>query len=489
MSLRGCWSWRVRIAVVVALTCSVVGVGAAGHSSTAAAGNVEEQALAALGHDELRSPGSLPDPSQLPGTDELPGIDHIVVLMMENHTYDNILGMLGRGDGFTIGLNGRPTATNPYPDGSVQHAFHMPTTCQLHARPSNEWSASHNAFDDGRNDGFVRTNISPAIPEPVGGVAMGYWSGVDLPFTYSLARTFPIGDRWFASTLDQTIPERRYLIAGTSAGNTDDFGTGVGNVVPDVGFAIPALTIFDELDAFGISWTDYAQDYPLGATANVFPVTDGVQEAIKQKTFDQFFGDAAAGTLPSFSLLDPNFGTESQENPQNIVVGEAMMSRVVQALGASPQWSHSLLVITYDEGGGYYDHVPPPVALAPDLIPPITQPGESSYDGFARYGFRVPSIVVSPYSKPGAVTHVLHDHTSVLAMIERKWNLPALTYRDANANDLTDFLSMGALADQQPTFPTLPALDAPGDTPGALACSQTGPGVVPPPGSVTPAAG
>jgi phospholipase C len=225
----------------------------------------------------------------------------------------------------------------------------------------------------------------------------------------------------------------------------------------------------------------------MGATSNVFPATDGPHEAVQQKTFDQFFTDAAAGTLPSVSLLDPNFGTESQENPQNIVVGEAMMSRVVNALGASPSWLHSLLVITYDEGGGYYDHVPPPVALAPDSIPPITQPGESSYDGFARYGFRVPSIVVSPYSKPRGVTHVVHDHTSIPAMIERKWNLPALTYRDANANDLTDFLNLHALARQRPTFPVLPALAPPGDTPAALGCSSPGPNDIPPPGSVTPA--
>jgi phospholipase C len=129
--------------------------------------------------------------------------------------------------------------------------------------------------------------------------------------------------------------------------------------------------------------------------------------------------------------------------------------------------------------------VPPPAAIPPDLIPPLVQPGESRYEGFARYGFRVPSVVVSPYARPGYVSHVLYDHTSVLAMIERKWNLPALTYRDANANDLTDFLDLSALAARRPTFPRLPALAAPGNTPAALACSAAGPGTIPPPGSVT----
>jgi phospholipase C len=144
-----------------------------------------------------------------------------------------------------------------------------------------------------------------------------------------------------------------------------------------------------------------------------------------------------------------------------------------------------LFVLVYDEHGGYYDHVPPPPALAPDLIPPIVQLGESTYDGFARYGFRVPAVVVSPYAKRDHVSHVLHDHASILALIERKWNLPALTYRDANANDLTDFLDLTALTRRRPTFPRLPRLAAPGNTPAALACSVTGPGTIPPPGSIS----
>ena len=161
------------------------------------------------------------------------------------------------------------------------------------------------------------------------------------------------------------------------------------------------------------------------------------------------------------------------------------MSQVVQALGASPLWKSTLLLLMYDEHGGYYDHVPPPSAIPPDAIPPLVQPGESLYDGFARYGFRVPSVVVSPYAKRHHVSHVVYDHTSVLALLERKWNLPALTYRDANANDLTDFLDLGALESGHPTFAELPPLAAPGDTAARLACSTTGPGTIPPPGSIS----
>ncbi len=146
-----------------------------------------------------------------------------------------------------------------------------------------------------------------------------------------------------------------------------------------------------------------------------------------------------------------------------------------------------MLVLTYDEHGGYYDHVPPPVALAPDSLPPVVVAGESTYDGFERYGFRVAGLIVSPYSRPRYISHTVFDHTSVLALVERKWNIPAMTYRDANANDLTDLIDPIALAFRRPIFPELPPLAPAGDTPEALACSTSGPGTIPPPGSITPA--
>jgi len=405
-----------------------------------------------------------------------------VVLALENHSFDNILGMLGRGDGFTLGANGRPTATNPYPDGRIQHAFRMPTTCQLSSGPSQTWLASHNSYDKGKMDGFVRTRSNVLESSIVGGVAMGYWTGADLPFTYSLARTFPIGDRWFCSVLGQTYPNRRYLIAGTSAGMTDDVGTSDLSLVVPVGG-----TLFNLLDKYGISWENYVALFPVGATPELYPVNDTIPELFHHKGLDDFFSDAAAGSLPSFSFIDENYLTNSQENPQNIVAGEALLAQVVHAIGSSPLWPKTLFILLYDEHGGYYDHVPPPAAIPPDSVAPLIEPGEGAYDGFARYGFRVPSVVVSPYAKSDYVTHVVHDHTSVLATIERKWNLPALTYRDANANDVTDFLDLPALAAGKPVFPRLPALAAPGDSKAALACSSTGPGTVPPPSSISPA--
>jgi len=155
-----------------------------------------------------RKPGSLPNPHLPEGTDTLPAIEHVIVLMMENHSFDNYLGMLGRGDGFRL-RHGVPKASNDDDAGNPVAAFHMPSTCQLDGHPGQNWNASHLSYDRGRNDGFVRAS---------GPVAMGYWTGDDLPFYYALARTFPLCDRWFGSCLAQTYPNRRFLLAGTAAG-------------------------------------------------------------------------------------------------------------------------------------------------------------------------------------------------------------------------------------------------------------------------------
>ena len=458
-------------------------------------GSNQRAALAALGRTSLRTPGSLPNPSLAPGIDTMPGIEHIVVLMMENHSYDNLFGMLpsSRTNGVANGGFDLTSATNPRPDGLVQHTFRMPATCQLPSTPSQEWTTAHDAYHGGKNDGFVTAPISFTDSTPVGPVAMGYWTGADLPFIYSLAETFPIADQWFCSLLGQTDPNRRYLIAATSSGMTDDTsiptsvsgieGLGVSKAEQDVLLAVPAAgTIFDLLSAFGISWADYTASYPTGTTAELYPVNDAALTQLYEKPVTQFAADCASGSLPQFSLIDPNFSTQSQENPQDISVGEAFMAGVVEAIGSNPKtWASTLLIINYDEHGGYYDHVPPPPALAPDLIGPVVQPGQSTYDGFNRYGFRVPALVASPYAVPGGVSHVVHDHASILAMVERKWNLPALTYRDANANDLTDLLDMNALAKGKPNFATLPALASP----GASNCPAGWQNIIPPPGSVT----
>ena len=425
----------------------------------------------------VRKPGSLPYPHLPEGTDTIPQIRHIIVLMMENHSYDNKFGMLQRpgADGFTLGTDGLPLATNRYANGNYQHAFHMPTTCQLSGFPSQTWQDSHIQYNKGKNDGFVKSGSGP--------VSMGYWDGTDQPFYYSMASVFPIGDRYFCSVLGQTYPNRRYLISATSLGMVDDS-------IPNVNAYPKNGTIFDKLDNAKVSWKDY---YSTSSTLELYPklffrwvkkraVPIG-HPATSTKAATGFFADAAAGKLPGFSLLEPNFDTQSEEDPQNIAVGEQFAASVINAVMSSPSWPHTLLIWNYDEHGGYYDHVPPPAALAPDDIRPMPPKGQHHYTGFHQYGFRVPMAVVSPWAKADYVSHQVMDHTSVLALAEHKWNLPAMTYRDANAWPMLDMVDLSERTFLKPPTLTAPLLDT---DPSANACSTTGPGTIPPPGSVTP---
>jgi phospholipase C len=375
----------------------------------------------------------------------LPKIQHIVVVMMENHSFDDHFGMLGRGDAYKLDSSGKPIDANPMTDGRLLKAFHMPSTCQLPSSPGQDWVASHTSFDNGRNDGFVRAS---------GPVAMGYWDSTDIPFYYALGKTFPVCDRYFGSVQAQTYPNRRFLIAGTASGTVSTDPSNLSKFPPANG------TILDRLHAHGITWKDYASDLPGIAVilGNLTTFKSNVS------TVDQFLVDAKAGALPSVSFVDPRFGAsglaapaESEEDPDDIAYGENFVAKVINAVFQSPNWKNTMLIYTYDEHGGYYDHVAPPPAVKPDNIAPgVDKPGiTGAYD---HYGFRVPTVVVSPFSKPDYVSHQVYDHTSILKLIETKWNLGALTYRDANAGDLLDTVDLVGT----PAFAEPPTLPAPG---------------------------
>jgi phospholipase C len=454
-------------------------------------------------------PGERPQPSAPAGTDQLPQIKHIVVLMMENHSYDNYLGMLsGRGEGFPLDGDGAPAVTNLDAEGSPVRAHHLASTNQTDDVPCQSWHASQQQWNQGKMDGFV-TSTQDVAPDADPAVGMGYWSQEDLPFYYGLARAFPLADRWFSSCLGPTFPNRRFLIAGTANGLVDDLPFHLLDYPPNG-------TIFDMLTRHGISWANY---HPVGGDKSrarrlahyrrrrarrtlvalaqgVGKVTDGVQKDIQFSAdlfplgigqhmlhihgMDQFFADAEAGTLPAFSLVDPAFDEFSEENPQDIRKGESFAAEVINRVMHGRGWPDTLLIWTYDEHGGYYDHVPPPPAVPPDdtpgksmaarpwwlqavhrlLFPGYAKDAENAEEEpmrYDRYGFRVPAVIVSPYARRDCVLSEVFDHTSVLKLVEEKWNLPALTRRDAAAASPIGALDLGA----PPAFLQPPPLPEP----------------------------
>jgi phospholipase C len=429
--------------------------GSAGAALAAScAGGPMWHAAAALGAT-VRKPDSLPDPRRPAGTatDALP-FDHIVIVMMENHSFDNLLGALAhsgqpKAKGLRFSSAGVALNSNPGPEGTVR-SFPFANTAQG-PNVSQSWNATHEQIDGGLMDGFVRS---------VGGAVqpMGYWTQDVLPFAYSIARSFCLANRWFCSAPCQTYPNRRFLMAGTAYGNIATTTESLFDPPP------PNGTIWDRLSQYGISWLNYYTDLPsvgvIGSTVEKYPQN--------LAPIAKFFADCATGNLPSVSLVDPEFGVAGivggglaqlpalkpiaeklettggdEENPQDMSYGEYWAYKAVTAVLQSPAWPRTLLVYTYDEHGGYYDHVPPLAAIAPDSIPPELGPGDIP-GGYDIYGPRVPAVVASPYAKPNSVTNVVHDHTSVLATIEAKWNLPRLTYRDANAHTVADFLNLEA---------------------------------------------
>jgi len=460
----------------------------------------------------------LPRPSRPAGTDLLPQIRHIVVLMMENHSYDNYLGMLrGRGEGFPLGPDGEPDVWNLGSGGEPVRAHHLSSTVQLPRVPSQSWHATHHQWGEGKCDGFVTSTqtvvAAAAAPEAAaeGAAAsgMGYWTEDDLPFYYGLARTFPLADHWFSSCLGPTFPNRRFLLAGTAHGLIDD-------APYDLLDYPPAGTIFDMLSRHGISWINYhavpsdksslrryghhkrrmarrrlmslARSLPavtrgvqkdLQFTADVFPLGIGRYMQHVRST-GQFFKDADDGKLPGFSIVDPDFDSYSEENPQDIRKGESFAAEVIRAVMHGRAWSHTLLIWVYDEHGGYHDHVSPPPAVPPDAVEGRSLMGSPSrlqsflrpfFGGmvrteenltkgtprYDRYGFRVPAVLVSPYARPDYVCSEVLDHTSVLKLVEQKWNLPALTARDAAANSPLSALDLTG----PPAFLEPPSLPEP----------------------------
>ncbi len=398
--------------------------------------------------------------------------DHIVVVMMENHSLDNLLGDLGRTrvdvDALTFDQHGNATNSNPDRSSSPAQvrSFAFPTTGQA-TSITQAWQATHEQINAGAMNGFVDSKHGSSE-------AMGYFTPDVLPFAYSLAGTFTLANRWFCAVPGPTHPNRRFLLAGTAFGGT---ATSTAEALAAFEHPPPSGTICDLLSHHGISWANYYTDIPMTFVMPRIPV----EHPLHMHRHSELLDACRTGKLPQVSFVDPGTGKlssfadsyaalpkivrdaldaldpgETEEDPDVMFYGERWAHETVEAVLRSPAWPRTLLIYTYDEHGGYYDHVPPPEAIAPDEIPPNLGTGESG--DYRSYGPRVPAVVVSPYSKPGDVSNAVCDHTSILATIEHKWNLPALTDRDANAATIMDFIDPSAPLLMEP-----PVLDAPSE--------------------------
>ena len=334
----------------------------------------------------------------------LDGIEHIVVLMLENRSFDHMLGYLGlEKNGLDVdGL--QPGMANMHA-GRSYPIFRLERTASTKAQdPCHSGACVDEQVADG-NSGFaanyIKTRADPAAAEPV--VVMGYYDGAQLPIYDFLARHFKVCDRWFCSLKGATFPNRLYAVAGRSAGSRD-------NASPPV-YHLPSFV--RHLDNAGTGWRWYTHEVFATIWAidrNYLPKTfDNVRPFSSGVAADDFFSAARDGKLAAVSWIDPNFvdiggavGSNDDHPPSDVRAGQELVLKVFNALARSPAWERTLLVITYDEHGGFFDHVEPPEAADDDPRPE-----------FHSYGPRVPAIVVSPRVLAG-ISHELFDHTSII---------------------------------------------------------------------------
>ena len=364
------------------------------------------------------------------------GLTNIVVLCMENRSYNTFFGarslIEGRaGDGLKAGMANADMAGNRF------EIFPADKPCV--ADPPHGWDQSHNQWNGGMNDGFVKA-YQKSYGAAVGKEVMGYQTRAELPVSYALADAGATCDRWFCSLMGPTWPNRMYLHAAQSGGLKD-------NTLPVGGLKFPS--IWHRLSDAGVPWGYYFSNIPFLALWSDL----GNRKEVKRVEND-FFQDAEAGTLPAVTFLDPAFDGNDDHPPLPTLWGQQLVAAVYSALAKSPQWENILFVVTYDEHGGFFDHVSPPQV-----------PDDRSPDGFSQLGFRVPTLISGPYVKPGYVSSVQYDHTSVLAHIEKMFKLPPLTARDGGATTLDDVIDQDRLARRDPRPPiTLPSIDIDQDT-------------------------
>lgn len=455
-------------------------------------------------------------------------LNHIIFMLQENRGFDHYFGAMRqywRNHKFAdISFDGLPQfnptsgnaplygppPTNPGcdpayapPDDCMEDStspevasYHLITQCIENPSPSwdeghVDWNRKNPLSATPTLDGYVYTgahdarNNNPPFYDTDGVRVMGYYDDTDLNYYYYMASQFATSDRWFAPAMTRTQPNRDYLLAGTSQGYAYPIGTDSKDQA-----LLTAKTIFQALQNAGISWKiyvdpastpcvsdptaqcllgySYIQDFQWGLTIpqsypnNLVPISE-------------YFSDVKNGTLPQVALIEPaspagldEHGSDSDQYPINIQLGAQYVESLINALMTSVSWKDSAFILTYDEGGGLYDHVAARPAKSPDGIKPMDLlPGDicSGATGptcdFTYTGYRVPVIVISPFARKHYVNHQVADYTAILKLIETRFNLPALTKRDAAQMNMTAFFNFNTPAWMTPPKPPAQSISGP----------------------------
>lgn len=370
------------------------------------------------------------------GSGKNPAGKHLVLVMMENRSFDHLLGWLPNADGKQAGLQ------FPNKTGGSEPTFELApdfTGCKYPV-PDHSYAGGRVEIDAGKMDGFLK-------PASSGLNAIGYYTEKDLPFSSALARNYTTCDHYFSSFLGPTYPNRLFQ----HCGQTDRI---------DNSLKLSSLpTIWDRLQAAGISHHYYFNNIP-------FLALWGLKYVGITRLYSDFLSDCAAGKLPAVSFVDPTFTTlgnlaDDDEPHSDVRNGDAFLAKTFHALSTSPNWPDTIFVVNFDEWGGFFDHVPPPRAIAPNNV------DTDLVDGKALLGCRIPCIVASPWTRGNPASPRLHatvcDHTSVLKLIESIWKLPPLATREQSQDtgNLLDALDLNhadtavpAMPDPQPVRPS-----------------------------------
>jgi phospholipase C len=355
-----------------------------------------------------------------PGEARTP-IKHLIVLMQENHSFDNYFGTYPGADGIPADTCMPIDPFDPTNTDCVK-PFHIGDNDVGLADPDHSAATHQLQFNTGRMDGFVyalnRRNQD-------GRLAMGYYDDRDLPYYWNLADEYVLFDRFFSSAAGGSFVNHLYWVAAAPSSSGDRM---TGESLDEM------TTIFDRLQAAGVSWKFYVQNYEprlTYRTVSEFPgnrasqvvwcpllnfdrfIDDPVLSS-HIVDLDEYYADLQNGTLPAVAYIVPS--GPSEHPPSNLLSGQKFVRALIQALMQSDAWPQSAFLVTYDDWGGWYDHVPPP-----------------QVDEYG-YGFRVPAFLVSAYARRGYIDHTTLDYTSILKFIEDNFGLAPLATRDAQAN-------------------------------------------------------